>query len=165
MSRIQEIRDALRDHASKYGPPPTMIGVVSEVSSDGDTCTLIDEETDFEYPGIRLRPVIDGNEALTIIPKIGTFALAVRLENEEEWMIISVGQADKYIMVVGNIRFEMSGGQILLQNGAESLKTLFDDLLTAILAMEFTTNTGVTISLVNSVTFVNLKTRFESLFK
>ena len=165
MGRIDDIRKGLADHAKKFGPTQTMIAIVSQVSSNEDSCTLVDDESDFEYPGIRLRPVLDGKEALTIVPQIGAWAIAIRIEDEEEWMLIAVSEAAKYKMVVGSMLFELSAGQFIIKNANEDMKTLMDDLFTAILNMKFTTNTGVTISLVNSASFVSLKNRFETLFK
>lgn len=90
MSKQAEIRQALADHARRYGPQQTMLATVLSVSEDDFTCVLQDDDNgELKYEDVRLRPVLDGNESVTIFPKAGTWALATRVEEDEDWMVIA----------------------------------------------------------------------------
>jgi hypothetical protein len=98
MGREAEIREALAEHAGRFGPMQTMLATVQSVDVDALTCVLVDDD-ELTYEDVRLRPVLDGKRSLTIFPKIDTWALAVRIEEGNDWMVIAVGEADKYSIV------------------------------------------------------------------
>ena len=93
MLKETEIRSALADFAAKYGPQLTMLATVASVNIDELTCVLDDDG--IMYEDVRLRPIVDENEGLTLLPKIGTWALAIRIEDDKNWIIIELGKIDK----------------------------------------------------------------------
>lgn len=143
----------------------TVLGIVTAVNAADFTIDLIDDETGVEYFDVRLKPVLDANEFLLVIPKVGTWCLAVKIEDEQEWYMLSVGQAEKYIIKIGTQHFEMDGQKFLIKTGDDSLGEIMNDLLQAVLMMVFTTNMGPTIKLVNASDFTTIKSRLNAILK
>lgn len=98
MENAEKIRKLLRQMANEVGPAPTMLAKVTSVDEAEKTCVLTDDQTNLPYEDVRLRPVLDATKSITLIPKVGTWALAVRIEDEDEWMVIAVGEADKILI-------------------------------------------------------------------
>ncbi|MBT1702963.1 hypothetical protein [Chryseosolibacter indicus] len=104
-----EIRERLKQMASEVGPDTTMIAQVKSVDEDAMTCELYDDESGLDFYDVRLRPVIDGKQSLTLVPKINSWVLAVRLEDSEDWMIIACGEFEKFKLSCDTI--EINGGE------------------------------------------------------
>lgn len=130
MGKEAEIRQALGQFAARYGPTATLLAEVSAVDSATFTCTLDDDG--LLYEGVRLRPVLDGKESLTLVPKVGSWALAVRLEDSEEWMLISAGEFDKVVTKVGTTVLEQDASGFLIKKGNDSIKQLFQLVIDSI---------------------------------
>lgn len=105
MTKEEQIREALRHLASQVGPAPTMIGKVIIVDEENQTCVLKDDEV--EFPDVRLRPVLNGNKSIVLLPKVQTFALAVRIEKTEEWMVVACDEVSKVQIQIGELKFQM----------------------------------------------------------
>ena len=120
MGKQDEIRNALHEHAKRYGPSATMLATVQSVDDAKFTCVLIDDE-DLIYEDVRLRPVLDGKESMTIFPKQGTWCLAVRLEDDEDWMAIAFGEIDKWRFKIGTVQYEATAGGHVIKKGNDSL--------------------------------------------
>lgn len=95
MDKQAQIRERLKEIMKGVAPEFSMLAQVKEVSEAEFTCTLYDEESTLEFFDVRLRPVLDGKECVTIMPKLDTWALAVRIEDSDEWMVVAVGEAQK----------------------------------------------------------------------
>jgi hypothetical protein len=133
MDKKQQIRERLRTMAGKDGPVQTLLAIVESVDVDEYTCVLNDD--DILIYDVRLRPVINENESLTLVPKVGSWVLAIRIEDDEEWMVIAVDEVDRYRIVVGNMLFQMKDGKFMVSSGAESLGKLIDELILQIQAI------------------------------
>src|SRR5207237_161663 len=118
-------------------------------------------DDDFEYPGIRLRPVLDGNEALTLFPKVGTWALAVRIEDEEhEWMVMAMGEVDKWRLKIGTAIIEQDATGLLVSKGTDTLKqvlTLIIEAMQKIIVLQGTNP--------DRAKLVTAKTKTNNLFR
>lgn len=131
MGKQDEIREALAHHAKRFGPSATMLATVQSVDDANFTCVL--EEDELIYEDVRLRPVLDGNESLTIFPKVGTWCLAVRLEDEEDWMAIAFGEMDKWRFKIGTVEYEATANGHVIKRGSD---TLWDGMKLLIEALE-----------------------------
>lgn len=109
----------------------TLMGKVKSVDEAAYTCVVDDDGVD--VPEVRLRPVLDDKESLTIFPKPGTWALAVRLEDTEEWMLIAAGEALKYRIKQNDLVFEMDGNQILIEKTGANLMEIIKSICEACL--------------------------------
>jgi hypothetical protein len=98
MEKAEEIRQKLFEMAKELGPAPTMLARVQSVDEVERTCVLVDDLTELPYNDVRLRPVQDATKSITLIPKVNTWALAIRIEDNDEWMVIACGELDKILM-------------------------------------------------------------------
>jgi len=99
-----------------------------------------------------------------LLPKVGSSVLAVRVEDDDDWMVVGVDEVSKVGYYVGATIVELTD-KVHIEANSESLATLVDDLFTAIGNMVFVTPAGNTTGLINSVEFTALKTRFKQLLK
>lgn len=119
MEADEQIWRGLKDLAATVGPLNTILVQVITVDVGAQTCDVIDD--DVEYYDVRLRPVINGNTCLTIYPKANTWVLIARIEDDDAWQVISVDEAEKITMKVGDSLFEMNEG-FLIKRGGDTLK-------------------------------------------
>jgi hypothetical protein len=84
--------------AGEVAPLFSILGQVKNVDEANATCDLFDEDSNTELFDVRFRPVLNGTKSITIIPKEDTWALAVRLEDSQDWMIVAVGEMDKFLI-------------------------------------------------------------------
>jgi len=164
-----QLRERLEEMAKMHGPAVSNIAKVKSVDEAKATCVLEDEDGQ-EILDVRLRPVLNGKKAMMLLPKVGSSVLAVRVEDDDDWMVVGVDEVSKVGYYVGNVVFEMDANGFLLQKQNETLKQLVSDLLTAIEAMSFTVVTpdtinGTTTTMVNVAQFTNIKTRFNQFLK
>lgn len=109
--------------AEQFGPQQTMLATVKEVNEENGTCTLV-EDDGFEFPLVRLKPVIDNTESVILFPKPGTWALAIRIEQDEEWLAISFGEIEKWRLVIGDRIIDLDATGLLVANGDDTLKEI-----------------------------------------
>lgn len=170
MGKKEEIRAKLAELASLYGPANTLLAKVKSVNEAEFTCVLEDDDdAELVYDDVRLRPVLDGNESVTLVPKIGTWALAIRMEDDEDWMLLAAGEMEKIIMKanskislkVGDREFTIDS-KFLVKKGTETLKKIMDDTLDAIQQLTVNTNVGPSSVPINAATFAAIKTRISN---
>jgi hypothetical protein len=95
MDKQEQIRQRIKKFASDVGPKGTVLGKVTNLRESELLFDLEDDNSGLTYLDVRLRPVIDGTEGITLIPKEDTWALAVRLEDGEDWYALAFGEVDK----------------------------------------------------------------------
>ena len=160
---IEDIRQKLGDLAGSSGPAVSNIAKVKSVDENGAVCVLEDEDGQ-EIPEVRLRPVLTGKKSFLQIPKIGSLVLAVRIEDDEDWMIIACDEVDKFLWVTDTTKIELTD-KVHISANNKNMAELIDKLFEAILKMRFTTNAGPTIMLINRPEFESLKNEFKELLK
>ena len=169
MPTYEEIRQGMEQMAKKVGPESSNIAKVKSVDESKATCVLMDDDG-LEYFDVKLRPVESENKSFVLVPKVGTFVLAVRVEDQDEWMVIAADEIEKVGYYVGGVVFEIDAEGFLLKKQNETLKLLVSDLLTAIESMSFTVATpdtinGSTTAMTNLAQFTSIKTRFNQFLK
>lgn len=162
MSTPEQIRKGLEGFARSMAPPVSNIARVKSVNEDEGTCVLIDED-DQEYLEVRLKPILSENKSFLQIPKLGTFVLAVRVEDDDDWMVIACDEVEKFLWIVGKTKLELSD-KICIEANNQNLLNLIERLF-IVLDRGYQTNTGVTIQLVLQPQFEVLKQDFKKLLK
>lgn len=109
MEKSEQIRQRLKQMAMGVGPKCSLLGTVKSVNETERTCVIYDDDLDIDFEDVRLRPVLDGNDSLVLVPKINSWALAVRIEDEDEWMLIAAGEFEKVLITCENVVF--NGGE------------------------------------------------------
>ena len=162
MATESQIRSALQDLAKNYGPPVSNIAKVKSVDEEAATCILEDEDGQ-DYNDVRLRPVLSGNQSFLQVPKIGSYVLAIRVEDDEDWMVIAQDETEKFLWVTPTAKVEVSD-RILMQANNKNLLDLMERLF-AVIKKGYTTNNGPTIELILLPEFEDIKTDFKQLLK
>lgn len=165
----EQIRNRIEEMAKAHGPAVSNIAKVKSVDEDKATCVLEDQDGQ-EIQDVRLRPVLNGKKSFIQIPKVGTFVLAIRIEDDEDWMVVACDEVTKFQFTIGNceLMFDATGFGLKKEN--ETLKKIMIDLIEAIKNMSFTlatpdTLTGQTTLLNNLAEFVAVKTRVNTFLK
>jgi len=117
MDRGEQIRQRLKQLAKNATSKVTILATVKSVDANEKTCVLNDSDIDLAYEDVRLSPVLDGKGSITLYPKVGTWALAVRIEDEDDWMLVACGELERYQITVDQMSFEIKGDEILLNDG------------------------------------------------
>lgn len=169
MATPEQIRAKLKEMAKSDGPAVSNIAKVKSVDEEKATCVLVDEN-DQEIFDVRLRPVLTGNKSFILVPKVGSQVLAVRVEDDDDWMVIAADEIEKIGYYIGNTIFEMDSNGFLLKKENETLKKIMVDLIGAVKAMSFTLTTpdtinGTTTALVNLAQFTAIETRINQFLK
>lgn len=120
MDKHEQIREALREFVKRTTGNLTMLALVDSVDEENYTCTLVDD--DLKYYDVRLRPVLDGKQSLTVFPKQGTWVFAIKIEEDDDWMIISTGEADKIRWKAGDAIVEQTAEGLLVQKQTDTLR-------------------------------------------
>ena len=113
----QEIRQMLAQFVGVN--KPTILGTVKDVDKDECTCTITDDGTD--YPGVRLKPITGQNTGIVKYPKDDSFALAVKVESTEYWMIIEATEYKSILITVGSNKVEVSDSDIVFNDGEHGM--------------------------------------------
>lgn len=159
---MEQLRNSLAQMAGSSGPSPTNIAKVKSVNESDGTCILIDED-DQEFLEVRLKPVLSKNDSFLQIPKIGTYVMAVRVEDDDDWMIIACEEVDKFLWLVGDTKLELTD-KICLEAGNQNLLSLMQRLFT-VMERGYQTNTGTTVKLILDTEFASVKNDFKQLLK
>lgn len=140
-NNLQYIRDGLKSMAKNHAPAVTIIARVKSVNETESTCVLEDEDGQ-EYLDVRLRPVLTGNNSFIQIPQNNCYAMAIRIEDDEDWMIIACDRIEKIKWTIGDNVFEISDKVQLIAGGISMLE-LWLDLIDLLKQIKLFTPSGV----------------------
>lgn len=158
MGYEEQIRQRLKEFCKS--PKATMLGTVKSVQASDFTCVLYDEDTDLEYNDIRLRPTLDEKESMTLFPKVGTWCLAVRIEEDDDWVAIAFGEIDKVRIVVGTAIIEQDATGLLVKKGADTLRDVLTGFIDEVMKIVVLQGTSP-----NLVALAELKVKAQNLLK
>jgi hypothetical protein len=130
----EQVRESLGKFAGRFGPVQSLLAVVESVNEADKTCVLVDDDGE-KFFDVRLRPVINGKESMTLFPKVGGWALAVRIEKSDDWMLVMADELTKFRVKIGNTVLEQDATKFEVSNNATSLKSLLDEIVTEMLAI------------------------------
>ncbi len=159
---LEQIRTGLQNIAGASGPAVSNIAKVKQVDEKNAVCILEDEDGQ-EILDVRLRPVLNQKKSFLQIPKVGSFVLAIRIEDEDDWFIIACDEVEKFIWNTTNAILQIDD-KFHLEAGQKNLADLVSNLLD-IIDKGYQTNTGVTIQLIKKAEFETLKKDFKQLLK
>ncbi|MBP3466425.1 MAG: hypothetical protein J6K01_02290 [Paludibacteraceae bacterium] len=135
--KTEDIRQALRDFTAQG--VATMIGTVSEVDATERTCTLTHE--DVAYYGVRLQPVTGGSAGLLVTPKEGAMALAVRIEENDGWMIVHTDEVETIEVKAGDTTVTINADGIVINDGSLGGLVKVEELVNRLNTIENDLNT------------------------
>lgn len=159
----KELADAFRK--LKQRDVDTFPVEVVSVDKTTGTCTVQDD--DLEYTNVRLSSIIKANgKAFFLFPKVGSSVLVSPINEDLKQLYVEVySEVESLDLKIEGVQFNLDKDGFLLKKENETLKMLMVDLVKAIRAMKFTTNSGSTISLVNDLQFEAVENRINGFLK
>jgi hypothetical protein len=130
LDKHEQIRQGILNLAAKVSPLQTLLGEVTEVNETEFTCVIKDDDG-LEYLA-HLRCVLNGNESITFFPAVGTYALVIRIEDAEMWMVVACDKIDKSRTKIGTTRIEQTAQGFLIQKGSDTLKDAIQLIVEAV---------------------------------
>lgn len=124
----KEIREKLAGFLGN--PAATLIAVVKSVDKMERTCVLSDEEID--YFDVRLQPITAATTGGVIFPRVGTVAIAVKIEDTDEWMMISAAEYESIEISIDSLKINGGnlGGLIKIDKMIDWMGKVYTDLQT-----------------------------------
>ncbi len=137
---------------------------VKSVNKNNGTCIVIDDELEYE---VRLLSIIKNDlDGFYLFPKVGSSVLIAPIEEDiNRFHIVAYSEVENLKYSTNEVELNIDKNGFLLKKENETLKKLMSDLIKAIKAMKFTTNSGPTIKLINIADFIALEKRFNNLLK
>lgn len=126
MATVEQIRNRIEEMAKASGPAVSNIAKVKSVNQDKAICILEDEDGQ-EIIDVRLRPVLTGKKSFIQIPKIGTYVLTIRVEDDDHWMVIACDEIEKVEIYIDELKFELETAGVRITNKGENLKTVLNE--------------------------------------
>lgn len=132
--------------------PVSILAEVKSVDSNKRTCD-IDDNGVIIY-GVRLQPISQGATGVTIYPKVGAQVICLRIEDEDNYMVVHSSDFDKMEIKVSDKSVVIDKDGIVINNGSigsvkadkmvEWMTKVYDDLqtLVALLSASIVTGNG-----------------------
>lgn len=152
------IRQRIKEMAKRVGPSATLLGVVKSVDAEEGTCVLVDDEA--TYNDVRLHVVLNGDESQSVVPKVGAYALAIRIEGGEDWYLQAVSEVEAWRLSVGNAEIEQDESGLLIKKGNDTLKDVLNDIIDGVNVIIVAQGTGPNLAKLTSA-----KTKLENLLR
>lgn len=145
-----------------------IVAKVTAVDAANATLDVVDVE-DNEIFDVRFRAVIDGNDTgVVAYPAVNSWVCVANIGcGESDHVVVSMSEVTKVTVQISTTIFEIDATGVAIERGAEDLKTLLTDLLTAITQLTVTCAAAGSPSSppINLAAFTALQTRLNSLLK
>lgn len=157
---LDKLKQTISELIKKGVPIQTVWAEVTDVDWEERTMTVLGIADEVEYFDVLL-----GLGSFDVKPIVGSDCLIGVIENKDTAsFLIMVNDVEEIDINVEDCQLTINNG-FLLKKENETLKKLMVDLITAIRQMQFTTNTGATIKLINDLQFQGVETRFKDFLK
>lgn len=131
MGKIEDdIREELGRFAAKYSPVMVMHADVVSINED-DTIKVKTVGGD-EIDDVRLKSVIKAGNKLVLTPKIASTVLIGRIENGEDWVLISADEVEKISLLINEVSIEVDENGLVVSKGEDNLKDIFGLIISAV---------------------------------
>ena len=158
---------SLRDKIRAATKRDTDTNIMTVISVDKNEGTCVCHDGELEHTDVRLSAIIDDKkQKLYIIPVVGSTVLVTPIEEDYNMQFVSmVSEVEKFYLCIDEVVFDIDKEGFLLKKENETLRSIMVDLVGAIKAMKFTTNTGPTIKLINAPAFTEIENRIKQFLK
>lgn len=131
MGKVEDdIREELGRFAAKYAPVTVMHADVVSINED-DTIKVVTVGGD-EIDDVRLKSVIKAGNKLVLTPKIASTVLIGRIENGEDWVLISADEVEKLSLLINEVSIEVDENGLVVSKGEDNLKDIFGLIISAV---------------------------------
>lgn len=130
------VRQALRAFIRRNSAGGNVLAKVLSVDEDAMTCVLVDDEDEtVRYNDVQLRPVLDGNEAMTIFPAINSWVTAEPLEETGRLQVTTVSKVSKWRLVTNTAILQQDANGLRIERNGDTLAQVLSDLIAQIQAI------------------------------
>jgi hypothetical protein len=134
----EQMKAAFKSVAETVGPVVIIPAVVTTVN-DVDNTIAVEFSEGGTIEDVRLKAVVkDGNQFI-LIPKVGSNVLVGKIENSDEYIIISVDEITEVNLIIGTVKYKVDETGFLFQKDTDTLKdalTLIVDAVKQIFVVE-----------------------------
>lgn len=183
MTKAEQIREAIKLLASvggeSFANSAILQGTVISVSNDVTADVEVDGLT---YHDVQLQAIKNGSgKSLVLVPANKTKCLIGSIENGDRFYMLTCDQVEKVIGKIqgadllidkngfsyekGTTKFVVEGGSVEIKRGANSLGSLIDELISAVLKLTVGTPAGPSTVPSNAPEFAIIQTKFKTLLK
>jgi hypothetical protein len=127
---VDDIREQAEKWARRFGPAAIVPATVAEINQDDTISVTL--ATESVIPDVRLKSAVKAGNKQVRVPEVGSMVLIGRIDNSDEWVVLSMDEISQALTVIGNTRFEITENGFLVKQGDETLKDLLSDTLDAI---------------------------------
>lgn len=113
--------------------PHANVIIEAKVKSVSNDNLVLCEANSLDIPDVQLRPIVDGaNKAVLVIPKVNSYVLIGSIEGRQEYIVLKVEEAEKILVKVGNMTFDILDTVIKLNGDTHGGLTKIQALTTKI---------------------------------
>ena len=132
MGKVEDdIKNQLQLLAGEFGPAQIISAKVLSVNIDEDTIAVA-VDGGLEIDDVRLKSIIKAGNKLVLRPTVNSTVLIGRIENSDEWVMISPDEIDSMKLIIGDVAFEINQNGFLVKKDDKSLKDLLVLLIEAV---------------------------------
>jgi hypothetical protein len=132
MGKVEDdIKNQLQLLAGEFGPAQIISAKVLSVNIDEDTIAVA-VDGGLEIDDVRLKSIIKAGNKLVLRPTVNSTVLIGRIENSDEWVMISPDEIDSMKLIIGDVAFEINENGFLVKKDDKSLKDLLVLLIEAV---------------------------------
>ena len=132
MGKVEDdIKKQLQLLAGEFGPAQIISAKVLSVNIDEDTIAVA-VDGGLEIDDVRLKSIIKAGNKLVLRPTVNSTVLIGRIENSDEWVMISPDEIDSIRLEIGEVKYEVDQTGFLFQKEESTLKELIQLMIEAI---------------------------------
>lgn len=132
MGKVEDdIKNQLQLLAGEFGPAQIISAKVLSVNIDEDTIAVA-VDGGLEIDDVRLKSIIKAGNKLVLRPTVNSTVLIGRIENSDEWVMISPDEIDSIRLEIGDVKYEVDQTGFLFQKEESTLKELIQLMIEAI---------------------------------
>lgn len=132
MGKVEDdIKNQLQLLAGQFGPAQIISAKVLSVNIDEDSIAVA-VDGGLEIDDVRLKSIIKAGNKLVLRPTVNSTVLIGRIENSDEWVMISPDEIDSMTMIIGDVKLDVDETGFLFQKEESTLKELVQLVIEAV---------------------------------
>lgn len=116
MNDTDQIKEALKTFAEKYGPAALIPAIVTAINTNDTIAVKLSD--DVLIDDVRLKSVVKTGTKFIVKPALNSNVLIGRIENSEEFILVSADEIDEVRIEINTITLVMDTNGIVMNGGA-----------------------------------------------
>jgi len=130
---IEEMAERARRIARRVGPKVIVPATVIAINND-DTIE-IEFSDGSTVDDCRLKAVVKAGNKVLLIPAVDSNVLVGKIENSDEYIVISVDEITEMVVLVDDVRFKVDASGFLFQKDNDTLKQILTLIVQSVLGI------------------------------